>query len=295
VLDAGRRDPSAPSGIESGWAPYLAQELGISHAVVAVTGLSHESRSKLLARYSAFFDHVFAVSEDAGLPALWTAACGDSGFRGHRVRNAASKPGERALKRAIDVVGASLALLLLSPLFGVLSLLIWAGSTGPVFYRQERMGAGGEPFDVLKFRSMYSDAESRLDEVLEENPERRKEYETYHKLSDDPRVTPVGKFLRRYSLDELPQLLNVLWGDMSLVGPRAYMPAERSKMKELDPVVLKCAPGVTGLWQVSGRNNLSFEERVDLDVHYVQNWSLALDFYLLARTVPVVLSGEGAS
>ncbi|MFB6230707.1 MAG: sugar transferase [Salinibacter sp.] len=131
--------------------------------------------------------------------------------------------------------------------------------------------------------------------MLHADPHRRKRYEQYHKLDDDPRVTDVGQFLRRYSLDELPQLLNVIRGEMSLVGPRAYLPSELSEMDGLETVILQTPPGVTGLWQVSGRNQLTFGERTALDVHYVQNWSLWLDLYLLVRTIPTVLTGEGAA
>jgi lipopolysaccharide/colanic/teichoic acid biosynthesis glycosyltransferase len=142
---------------------------------------------------------------------------------------------------------------------------------------------------------MYEDADARLADILEADPVLRREYDRYHKLQDDPRVTRIGKLLRRYSLDELPQILNVLRGDMSLVGPRAYMPSELQKMSGLARTVLQSPPGMTGLWQVSGRNELSFSDRVSLDVHYIQNWSPWLDLYLLVRTGPVVLSGEGAA
>jgi lipopolysaccharide/colanic/teichoic acid biosynthesis glycosyltransferase len=142
---------------------------------------------------------------------------------------------------------------------------------------------------------MHVNADAILADLLAEDPALRREYERFHKLQNDPRVTRIGRVLRRYSLDELPQLFNVLLGDMSLVGPRAYMPKELPKMKNLASIVLQTPPGITGLWQVSGRNALSFERRVDLDVHYFKNWSPWLDLYLLIRTVPVVLSGEGAS
>jgi lipopolysaccharide/colanic/teichoic acid biosynthesis glycosyltransferase len=169
------------------------------------------------------------------------------------------------------------------------------GSPGAIFYRQERMGREGRIVTILKFRTMFEDAEEKLAELLRADPALRDEYEQYHKLQNDPRVTRFGTFLRRYSLDELPQLLNVLRGDMSLVGPRAYMPSELTKMNGMARAVLQSAPGITGLWQVSGRNHLSFTDRVNLDVHYIQNWSPWLDLYLLVRTGPVVLSGEGAS
>ena len=277
------------------WAPYLADRFDPSYAVISMPSVPQERRAKRLMQYSKFFDHVFVTGDAAGAPALWTGGRSGEGLHGYGVCNGAATSGVKMLKKGIDVVGAALALLLTSPIFAAIIFMIRNGSSGPVFFRQERMGADGQAFKVFKFRSMYEDADERLEEMLANDPELRKEYETYHKLSDDPRVTPTGKFLRRTSLDELPQLLNVLRGEMSLVGPRAYMPSERPKMKGMEPVILSMPPGVTGLWQVSGRNNLSFAERVDLDVHYVQNWSLALDLYLLVRTIPTVLSGEGAS
>lgn len=277
------------------WAPYLAQAFDIPYAIISAPELSHARRAKLLTRYSKFFDHVFVVADASDSPALWKTGQFGDGLRGYGVRNPLSKPGTQLLKRTVDLLGASLALFLLAPVFGGLAILIRMDSDGPVFYRQERMGAEGQIFTLLKFRSMYCDADERLAQVLEADPERRREYEQYHKLEDDPRVTRIGDFLRRYSLDELPQLLNVIQGDMSLVGPRAYMPSELSEMDGLEKVILQTPPGVTGLWQVSGRNQLSFDERVDLDVHYVQNWSLWLDLYLLVRTIPTVLTGEGAT
>lgn len=277
------------------WAPYLAQTFDIPYAVLSAPDLSRTRRAKLLMRYSKFFDHVFVAADASTAPALWKTGQSGNGLRGYGVRNPLLKRGTQILKRTVDLLGASLALLLLAPVFAGIALLIKMDSDGPVFYRQERMGSEGQIFTLLKFRSMYCDADERLAQVLNADPERRREYERYHKLDDDPRVTPVGDVLRRYSLDELPQLLNVLRGDMSLVGPRAYMPSELSDMEGLEKVILQTPPGVTGLWQVSGRNELSFDERVDLDVHYVQNWSLWLDLYLLVRTIPTVLTGEGAA
>jgi Undecaprenyl-phosphate galactose phosphotransferase WbaP len=296
VLDeSGGADKAGTVAEGPDWAPYLADRFDLSYAVISMPSVSHERRAKRLMQYSKFFDHVFVTGDAAGAPALWTAGRSGEGLHGYGVCNAASAPVVKMVKKGIDFVGAVVALLLTSPIFAAISLMIRNGSSGPIFFRQERMGADGEIFKVFKFRSMYQDADERLDEVLANDPERREEYDTYHKLSDDPRVTPTGKFLRRTSLDELPQLLNVLLGDMSLVGPRAYMPSELPKMKGMESVILSTPPGVTGLWQVSGRNNLTFTERVDLDVHYIQNWSLALDLYLLVRTIPTVLAGEGAS
>ncbi len=142
---------------------------------------------------------------------------------------------------------------------------------------------------------MHVDAEEKPQHILDTDPIRRQEYEISHKMRDDPRITPIGKELRRYSLDEFPQLINVLKGEMSLVGPRAYLPRELSKMRGLEKEVLESAPGLTGLWQVSGRNQLSFDERVTIDVDYQKSSCLALDYYILLKTVPVVLTGNGAS
>ena len=167
-------------------------------------------------------------------------------------------------------------------------------SEGPVFFSQERLGRDGRCFRILKFRTMHVGAHKRLREVLESDPAAREEYELYAKLKDDPRITRVGRFLRQCSLDELPQLFNVLRGQMSLVGPRAYLPEELPRMVGKHRSILHVTPGITGLWQVSGRNELPFAMRLDLDLRYVRNWSVSLDLYLLARTLPTVLLRRGA-
>lgn len=276
-------------------APYLAQEFDIPYAILAMPGLTQERRATLLAKYSKFFDHVFVVSDSAGSPALWTTGRSGDGLFGYGVQNVAQRRGARFVKRTVDIIGALIGFVICAPVLAGIALLIRMDTAGSVFYRQERMGHKGRIVTILKFRTMYVDADEKLAELLEGDPALRREYEQYHKLQDDPRVTPVGRFLRRYSLDELPQLINVLRGEMSLVGPRSYMPSELDQMNGLARAVLQSPPGITGLWQVSGRNKLSFAERVNLDVHYIQNWSPWLDLYLLVRTGPVVLSGEGAS
>lgn len=289
-------DASQPD-IQGGYelAPLLARQFKIPYAIIAMPELKHQGRAKLLAQYSKFFEHIFVVADPAGAPALWTTGQSGDGLFGYGVRNVALRHGARFLKRTGDLLGALAGLALLAPLLAVLAVLVRLDSSGAILYRQERMGQDGRIFTVLKFRTMYDDAHAQLARILENDPDRRREYERYHKLNDDPRVTRVGAVLRHYSLDELPQLFNVLAGDMSLVGPRAYMPTELPKMNGLAQAVLQTPPGITGLWQVSGRNHLSFTERVNLDVHYTQNWSPWLDLYLLVRTMPVVLSGDGAS
>jgi exopolysaccharide biosynthesis polyprenyl glycosylphosphotransferase len=192
-------------------------------------------------------------------------------------------------KNVMDRVIAALLLILLSPLFFVLSLMIWLGDRGPAFFRQSRVGREGKVFKVIKFRTMYPDAEDRLAHLVDQN-------ETdglLFKIKDDPRITPVGRMLRRTSLDELPQLINVVKGEMSLVGPRP-LPADDGDFLGDVRRRLLVRPGMTGLWQVSGRSELSWDDAVRLDLYYVDNWSLAFDLVILWRTVGVVFGRRGA-
>jgi len=159
---------------------------------------------------------------------------------------------------------------------------------------QKRLGQDGVRFKAVKFRSMYGDGEERLTAMLNADEKLRTEYEQFHKLTVDPRVTRIGKILRKYSLDELPQIWNVFVGDMSLVGPRPYLEREIPEMEQQEAIILRVKPGITGIWQVTGRNLSTVQERVQLDVEYVRNWSPWLDIYVLARTVPVVLGGTGS-
>lgn len=194
------------------------------------------------------------------------------------------------LKKALDVFASSVLLILFSPLLALLALLIKFQDGGPVLYRRRVLGPGGE-FDALKLRSMQIDA----DEVLSGNPLLRKEFEENFKLTDDPRITRVGAFLRRYSLDELPQLFNALRGEMSLVGPRMISPAEREKHGEAGWVFQRMKPGLTGYWQVHGRQKVSYAQRVEMDLFYAKNWPLLLDIKILLKTPIQVLRGEGAN
>ncbi|MBI2930163.1 MAG: sugar transferase [Planctomycetes bacterium] len=196
-----------------------------------------------------------------------------------------------ALKRLMDVCLAGVALVLLAPLFGVLALLIKLSSRGSVFFRQERCGLHGRRFTMLKFRSMVADAEAQLDKLRARNEVSGPVF----KMWKDPRVTRLGRFLRKYSLDELPQLMNVMAGDMSLVGPRPPIPSEVERYTWDQRRRLSVRPGITGLWQVSGRSALGFDEWVRLDLEYIDHWSIGLDLRILCRTVRVVCLAEGAA
>ncbi|MCB2214165.1 undecaprenyl-phosphate galactose phosphotransferase WbaP [bacterium] len=200
---------------------------------------------------------------------------------------------ERFFKRILDLVLTALLLVLSLPLFLVLALLVRLGSKGPILYTQKRLGLNGETFDSYKFRTMFLNAEEKLGDLLAKDPQAAAEYQQYHKLANDPRVTPIGRFLRRYSLDELPQFINVIKGDMNLIGPRSYLPRELPDMGEHASIILKVQPGITGWWQVMGRNATSFKERLLLDEYYISNWSIWLDLYIVIKTVYVLLSGKG--
>lgn len=191
-------------------------------------------------------------------------------------------------KALIDRGGALVGLLLLSPLLALIALIVRLDSPGPIIHRRRVVGAGNRPFDAYKFRSMYCDGESRL------SPEQRAQLREEGKLKEDPRITKVGRFLRRTSLDELPQLVNVLKGQMSLVGPRMITQDELRHFGRQRHNLLMVRPGLTGLWQISGRSNLGYEDRVRLDMHYIRNYSIWLDLYIIYRTIPIVFGGHGA-
>lgn len=197
------------------------------------------------------------------------------------------------LKCTLDLLGALLGLIFLSPFFALLAALIKLDSPGPVFFRQERIGKNFKPFKVIKFRTMAADAEQKLQTLLRESSDCRAEFERYHKLHNDPRITRLGKFLRRAHLDEFPQLWNVLVGEMSLVGPRPVLAAEVQEMGEYAAVVLRVKPGMTGWWQVTGKHDVDYAKRIQLEGYYISNWSLWMDFYILLKTVGIVLTSKG--
>ena len=197
------------------------------------------------------------------------------------------------VKRVIDIIGATALGLFLLPLMAIIAIFIRLnGST--VFFCQKRLGRHGAEFRFWKFRTMVPDAERALADYLAQHPEAKLEWDRTQKLRDDPRVTPVGRWLRRLSLDELPQLLNVLDGTMSLVGPRPPLPTEVARYDSQVRRRLLVKPGLTGLWQISGRSDLPWEEAVRLDLRYVENWSLAMDLLILVKTVRAVLGSSGA-
>ena len=202
-------------------------------------------------------------------------------------------PLQEAVKRLVDLAGALALGIVLLPIIVVIALLLRRRG-GPVIYRHRRIGRDGKTFDCLKFRSMFPDAERRLRTLLDQHPELQAEWLRDHKLRDDPRITRLGRFLRRTSFDELPQLWNVLRGEMSLVGPRPIVREETIRYGRYMKSYVAVRPGITGLWQVMGRNNIGYPRRVALDVYYVRHRELRLDGYILLKTPWVVLGGNGA-
>ncbi len=197
-------------------------------------------------------------------------------------------------KSVLDFALSLVAFVVFIPLFLIIPVLIKATSRGPVFYRAMRLGKGGRPIRVWKFRSMYADADDRLSSLLESDPSLKAEFEANFKLANDPRVTPFGRFLRKTSLDEIPQLFNVFSGEMALIGPRPIVEKEIAYYGKAYPVFSSVKPGITGLWQASGRSDTDYPRRVALDTHYVLNWSPWLDIWILFRTVGAVLFMRGA-
>jgi lipopolysaccharide/colanic/teichoic acid biosynthesis glycosyltransferase len=206
-----------------------------------------------------------------------------------------AKPLGGVTKRLFDICFSALALAISLPFFAVIAIFVRISSPGPVFFRHERIGFDGVPFKCTKFRTMHLDAAAQLEAHLAADPAARAEFAEFHKLKHDPRIIPViGTLLRKSSLDELPQFFDVLTGAMSVVGPRPVTPDELVKYGSARRIYKACRPGVTGLWQVSGRNDLSFEQRVAIDKRYVRSWSFRKDLVIIFKTIKVVMCREGA-
>ena len=275
-------------------APSVAARYRVEHAIVAMPGSPADHLARVISRHTSCFSRVVVISEAPGPLDLWMEPCAIGGFWGLETAQFLTHWLPQTAKRATDALLSSIGLALLSPLFLALIILIRLESRGPALYSHRRIGRDGAPFMVWKFRTMACDADAVLQHALREDPELAHEWAATRKLRNDPRLTRLGPILRKLSLDELPQLWNVLRGDMSLVGPRPIVAAEVHRYGERFDAYVRVRPGITGLWQVSGRNNTSYEERTRLDEYYVRNWSIWLDIYVLARTLRTVVTCEGA-
>ena len=267
---------------------------GVKHAIIAAPELSRSEFGEVLEHGGDAFPHMIIIPDNHFIWKSGSYTRDLMGVLGLQVGNNLVRAESRVAKRAIDLGLCVLLTPFLLILIAIIAALIAIESGFPVFYSQKRLGYDGSVFRIWKFRTMARNAAEVLEHTLTSNPELRKEWMANHKLRDDPRITRVGKILRKTSLDELPQLWNVAKGEMSLVGPRPIVQEEIAKYKEAYSWYSKTIPGVTGLWQVSGRSRTSYAERVAYDTYYVRNWSVWMDIYLLAKTVIVVFTGDGA-
>ena len=278
-------------------AEKIISQTRVQEVIVAAPGLPPKQLVELTNRLQPFVNNVMVVPDLFGLSmnGIEVEYFFEEQALLLNVKNRLKSTLNRSIKRLFDVFMGMLLLFSCIPLLCLIAVAIKLDSRGPVFFAHERMGQGSDSFTCYKFRTMFLEGDSLLKKYLRKNPQARQEWQTYNKLKDnDPRVTGVGAFLRRFSLDELPQLINVIQGNMSLVGPRPYLMRERKQMGNWIYDIHVARPGITGLWQVSGRNEIEFEGRLKLDVWYVRNWSLWLDIVLLMKTFKAVLKKDGA-
>lgn len=276
-------------------AAKLAREHSVDTAIIAMPYTRREQLAQVVNRVSASFRHVLLIPNLSGITNSAVVARDLGGTFAVEIKYNLLNLWALRTKRVLDLAATIVGGFLILPFILLIALLIYVESGGGVvFYRDQRMGRDGRLFSCFKFRTMVPEAEVLLQRMLAEDERVREEYDKYHKLRLDPRVTSIGRFLRKTSLDEVPQLWNVLRGEMSLVGPRPYLPRESLEIGATQGEILRVPPGVTGPWQVAGRNHTSFGERVQMDAVYVRDWSIWLDIVLLARTVKSVLFDKAA-
>jgi Undecaprenyl-phosphate galactose phosphotransferase WbaP len=298
VFDDHVPEPGEMPGVPCGTleeADDVAREYGIDTAIVAMPHTNRARFGEIIDWAGTRFRRVIVVPELPGQASNSAMIARDlAGTFGVEIKQNLLNPWSQRTKRALDFFGAGVGGLLISPLLLTTILLIKLDSPGPAIYGQQRVGTGGRTFRCWKFRTMCAEAEETLNEHLQGDPTLRAEWERDQKLRDDPRVTRIGRFLRETSLDELPQLWNVLKGEMSLVGPRPIVEAEIPRYGTMYQLYKRVRPGISGPWQVGGRSDTGYAERVSLDAYYVRNWSVWLDLVILGRTAATVVSRRGA-
>jgi Undecaprenyl-phosphate galactose phosphotransferase WbaP len=275
-------------------AANLGRESGVDTIVFAMPHTRREQLAHMASVASESFRNVLILPNLDGVTNSAVTPRDISGTLALEIKHNLLSPWSQRLKRALDLLVTVIGGVLVSPLVFAVAVLIKLDSPGPAFYGHKRVGAANKHFTCWKFRTMHVDAEQLLEECLQDNPILRAEWEQNQKLRDDPRVTRIGRLLRQTSLDELPQLWNVLRGAMSLTGPRPIVDAEVPKYGQAYSLYKRIRPGMSGIWQVSGRSDTSYAERVEMDSYYVRNWSVWLDLVILARTVKCVALGRGA-
>jgi len=267
---------------------------GVKTAILISSELPARLYEEIISGKWYEFSRLIVIPDGQFGSSVWIEALDMGGMLGLEVRQKLFSRYEQVMKRLVDILIIVLMSPILSVMFALLAGIIRADSAGPILYRQGRIGKGRKPFSIWKFRTMVVNADEILADYLEQHPELADEWNETHKLKNDPRITAVGKLMRRLSLDEFPQILNILRGEMSLVGPRPIVEDEIQYYGTSFHLYTRVKPGLSGIWQVSGRNDLEYAQRVELDSYYVNNWSIWLDVYILAKTITAVLSGRGA-
>jgi len=274
--------------------PELVERYNVKMAILAMPNLEKEEMTRMI-NYSVYaFRYNVLIPDFFNINNAWMQVRDFDGILGFATSHRLKMYWNLAIKRFLDLLLVSVGGLIILPFLLLIALAVKISSPGPVLYGHRRLGLNGKYFNTYKFRSMVIDAENRLESVLAADPRLREEWKASHKLKDDPRVTRIGKTLRRTSFDEFPQLLNILKGEMSLVGPRPVTDLEIEKYGENSRRILTVKPGLTGLWQVSGRSDTDYAERVSHDLYYIQSWSVWLDLWILYRTPGAILKGKGA-
>ena len=274
--------------------PELAEKYKIKMAIVAMPNLEKEEMTRMINYSVSAFRYNVLIPDFYSINNIWMQVRDFDGVLGFATSHRLKMYWNLAIKRLIDLFLVIVGGLIISPFLLLITLVVKISSPGPVLYGHKRLGLNGKQFKAYKFRSMVIDAEAKLKSVLESDPKLMEEWNATHKLKDDPRVTKIGKILRRTSFDEFPQLINILKGEMSLIGPRPVTEPELEKYGENARRVLAVKPGLTGLWQVSGRSDTDYAKRVSYDLYYIQSWSVWLDLWILYRTPAVILKGNGA-
>jgi Undecaprenyl-phosphate galactose phosphotransferase WbaP len=295
-------DPDAPCADESeadfvgAWSDIrdVAARKWIYWAIIVPPAESAGDLSTRIANDLYTIPHIHILSELTGLPDTWGPHQQLDGLSGIHLQQNLMLPLPRVTKRLMDLAASLIGGLFLLPFLFYIAMAVKMSSRGPILYGHERIGRGGKRFKAWKFRTMFENSSEVLEMYFEQHPDLHEEWKKDHKLKYDPRITRIGRFMRKTSLDELPQLWNVIRGQMSLVGPRPIVTAEVVKYGLHFGLYTMVKPGITGLWQVSGRNNTTYDERVQLDAYYVRNWSPWMDLYLLLRTIRIVLFAKGA-
>ncbi len=272
-------------------APDIAARTGAEFLICC---LPPQAITKYLRDYVKHFEQILLMTDDIGIPVAWGTPVCLRELAGLEIRNQLLRPFPRLTKAILEFILACIGIVLLIPVFLVLAVVVKISSRGPVLYRADRLGKNGRPIHVWKFRTMYTDADAQLEQILANDPKLAAEWRANFKLEHDPRITPVGRILRKTSLDELPQFFNVLTGELAMIGPRPIVKAEVAYYGDNYEAFSRVKPGITGLWQVSGRNDTGYGKRILLDMWYIRNWSVWLDIHIFFATIAEVVKCRGA-